>query len=275
MCDLHSKFATGSWLLPLGVAVLFVGRFTGSEMAQTGALSGVVTNVDTGDPIEVALVMAREDGMGGPQLGRRVGAGSSGGGQGALHAVSDDTGADLLEDLEPGDYVVAYGKIGYAVARETLRILEGQNTFDFALEPVAFGAVAGLVTDASMAPIPGDRVVLTTPLSGDLGSPNGDSGTGTGGGIGLNALTGDDGTHPIDNVPVGDYAAVTMAFRYTTSEPFPVTVAEGVTTEGVDFAIEPMTFGGLEGATVVAFQHVPGMRPPPALGPFGRWCGCT
>ena len=62
----------------------------------------------------------------------------------------------------------------------------------------------------------------------------------------LHAVTGADGTYLIENVPVGDYDARAMSFGYLPSGPVPVTVTEGTLTE-VDFALEPLTFGSLEG----------------------------
>jgi len=52
MCNLCSARAAGARLLPVIVAAVVIGLFTGSAMAQTGTLSGVVTAADTGAPIE-------------------------------------------------------------------------------------------------------------------------------------------------------------------------------------------------------------------------------
>lgn len=292
MCEVRSRIAAGVRLLPLIVVLLIVGLFTGSAMAQTGALSGVVTDADTGEPVEGALVLVHADGgMAGPQLGGRRGSGSGGGGQGSLHATTNELGAYLFEALAAGDYSVNCGKIGYEVAHAAVTIEDGQTTtLDFVLVPLAFGSVSGLVTDDLGAPIVGARVVLSRLEAGEAAGGSGGSGGsgsggsgGSGGGMCLNALTGEDGTYAIDNVPVGDYEAVAMAYGYTTSDPVPVTVVEGVATENVDFVLVPLTYGSLEGfvtdqstgvpiegARVMASQHLPGTRPP-SMGGGGGW----
>lgn len=266
--------------------VLVLGLCASSAMAQTGVLTGTVTDADTSEPIEGALVVARGDGMGGPHgSGRLDSGGHPGGPHGPRHAFTDANGSYTIEELEAGDYDVACGTPGYSVAYAGATIADGETTvLDFALEPLTFGAVAGHVTDASTGmPIAGARVVLLRPHIGEVRSPSGDD---AGESMWLHAVTGDDGTYSIDNVPSGDYEARAMSFGYLRSEPVPVTVVEGETAQ-VDLELMPLTFGSLEGhvtdtvtgapiegAIVFAFQHAPWMPGPGERGQdgeSGRW----
>ena len=69
-----------------------------------------------------------------------------------------------------------------------------------------------------------------------------------GGGCGqhYHAMTGDDGTYLIENVIVDYYEVTARAMGYVTPEPVGLFVLEGETAVA-DFALEPMTYGALEG----------------------------
>ena len=75
------------------------------------------------------------------------------------------TGAFELEH-RPGEYLVEAFAYGHRVAAATIRIRSGQRlTHDFALQPVASGALRGTVRDEAGAPLAGVTVALAgTPL---------------------------------------------------------------------------------------------------------------
>jgi len=293
MFESSSDRVVGWKFLPVIAAALLLGLFAGSAMAQTGTLTGVVTDASSGDPIEGALVVARGS-MGGPHVEMGGGPGPGGGGHGMRHAYTGADGGYVIDELEPGDYVVSCGAPGYSVTSVDATIADGETTVvDFALQPLTFGAVAGLVTDLSTGlPIAGARVMLMVPMMPHAAITRGPSGDDGGDSMWLHAVTGDDGTYQIDNVPSGDYEARAMSWGYLRSDPVPVTVVEGETSQ-VDFELEPLTFGSLEGhvtdaitgepiagAMVFAFRQMPGMPGMPRIpgpgergeaGEMGRW----
>ena len=235
--------------------VLALGLLAGNAMAQTGTLQGTVTDVD-GVPIEAAMVVAR-GAMGGPGGGEGHGGHHppGGGHHPPRYAFTDAGGAYEIADLPAGDYHVVCGKPGYLMASAEVTIIDGQTTTqDFALQPMVFGSVGGTVTDAvSLEPIQGAHVVLRPAQAPGLKVGRGTDGSG---GMWLHAVTGPDGTYLIENVPVGDYDARAMSFGYLPSGPVPVTVTEGAMTDA-DFALEPLTFGSLEGVVTEAGTGAP------------------
>jgi len=77
-----------------------------------------------------------------------------------------------------------------------------------------------------------------------------------GSGFWLHAVTGDDGTYRIENVPAADYNARAMAFGYFPADPVPVTVADGETAEA-NFELQALAFGSLEGTVTDAVTGDP------------------
>ena len=288
MSNTGSKPAVRGALLTVAAVALVTGLSTGAAVAQTGTLTGTVTDASTGLPIEGALVVARGMGMGGPSHGGEIGRNQRRNGwHGPRHAFSGADGGYAIEELEAGDYWLACGTPGYLVQFATATIADGETTVvDFALDPLEFGSVEGTVTDAATGlPIVGARVVLIPSLSGELRSQTGDD---FGDGLWLHAVTGDDGRYLMENVPAGQYEARAMSWGYLRPDPVPVTVVADQTAV-VDFILEPLIFGSLEGhvtdsasggpisgAVVFAFQHLPGSAAPSegsgaGAGENGRW----
>ena len=214
-------------LMTAAVVVVSLGLFAASASAQTGAIEGTVSDAVSSLPIEGAIVMAR---------------GSFDGGQGGNHGhhpvVTDQDGVYIIEDLEEGEYTLRCGAADYLLATFSVVVVEGQTTVqDIALEPLTFGSVDGLVTDAVTGlPIAGARVVLR---------PVHEAGAG-GDWHWLSAVTGVDGVYFIENVIAGEYEATARAFGYLPNEPVLVSVSDGATST-VDLALDPLAFGSAEG----------------------------
>jgi protocatechuate 3,4-dioxygenase beta subunit len=239
------------------VMALALGLLAGNAMAQIGVLQGTVTDVDTGLPIDHALVVARGE-MGGHGGGDGHGGGGHGGGghHPPRYAYTDLDGFYEIADLPDGTYDVTCGKPGYVRSAAQVVIEDGQTlTQDFALEPLVYGSVGGTVIDAiSGLPLEGAHVMLHPAQSPGL--KGGGPGHGGGGGMWLHAVTDADGNYLIENVPLGTYDARAMMFGYVPSEPLTVVVTEGVTTDA-DFALAPLTFGSLEGTVTDADTTLP------------------
>lgn len=209
------------------VVVVSLGLFAASASAQTGAIEGTVIDAVSSLPIEGAIVMAR---------------GSFDGGQGGNHGhhpvVTDQDGVYIIEDLEEGEYTLRCGAADYLLATLSVVVVEGQTTVqDIALEPLTFGSVDGLVTDAVTGlPIAGARVMLR---------PIHEAGA-DGDWHWLSAVTGVDGMYFIENVIAGEYEATARAFGYLPNEPVLVSVSDGATST-VDLALDPLAFGSAEG----------------------------
>jgi len=235
-------------MLVVMVMALALGLLAGTAMAQTGTLTGTVTDADTGLAIDHALVVARGEG-GCPGGGGGPGGGGHGGGGGhqpPAYAYTDASGAYAFPELPAGTYRVSCGKPGYVRAEVEIVIEGGQTiTQDFALVPMAYGSVGGTVTDAvSSAAIEGAHVMLYVHRELEM---KGGGGPGSGGGgMWLHAVTDVFGNYLIPNVPVGAYDARAMMFGYLPSDPLPVIVTEGVQSDA-DFTLAPLTFGSLEG----------------------------
>lgn len=222
-----------------------------------GTIAGIVTDAGTGQPLAGVMITARPEHGDPPPLGQGPGKGLRGGGCAGgpygFHAMTGEDGTYSLE-LPTGDYRVRAFLEGYFPGLADATVMENQTTtVDFALDPLTYGSLTGTVTDSvSGAPIEGAFVMLRG-TAGHLlgGGPHGDGlcggfGSGHGGGHGgshhgLFAITGEDGTYRIDEVPVGDHMAVARAFGYQCSLPVEVTILEGETTVQ-DFALDPWDY---------------------------------
>lgn len=113
------------------------------EVMTYGALEGYVTDADTGEPIEHAMVFLRRDdgtmstrhhgGHGGPGGGHH-GGGHHGGGHGAI--FTDENGYYVMDEVPTGDYLAFAGAWGYEFVEGAVAIVEDETArLDFALPP--------------------------------------------------------------------------------------------------------------------------------------------
>ena len=209
------------------LVLVFIGLVAGSASAQTGTISGTVTDSVSGLPIEGAKVFVR---------------GESGSGHGSGHhshmAYTDAAGFYVIDEVEVGEVTVKCAALGYEQVEMTAEIIEETpTTQNIELDPMAFGSVEGMVTEtATGLPIAGAHVALgSVPESG-----------GGGDGHSLVAVTGEDGMYLIDNVPAGEYEARAWAFGYLPVESVPLTVEDGVAAT-LDLTLDSMAFGDVEG----------------------------
>ena len=193
--------------------------------SQFGSISGMVTDLDTGDPIGDALIT----------IGR----------EGDYHfhraAHSGDDGSYMIDDVPPGMYTVECFKENYLPAQypDTVEVNADDITgIDFALEPLVFGSIAGMVTDADTGePLAGARVTAHLPDDHHFFRM---------------VFTGDDGTYLIDELVPGEYTVSFQKQGYQDGEyPDPVAV-DGDDITGIDFAMSPLVFGGISGTVTDA-----------------------
>lgn len=182
-------------------------NFALTPSGGTGAISGRVTDEETGLPLPMAHVLAYD----------------------STHcegdAWTDTAGYYLIQSLVAGQYIVGVHKEGYEdeVYPESVTVEEGQNTpdIDFALTQVGgeTGSISGTVTDE----------VTGYPIAGA--------------GITLNDLeciwfTDSTGYYICDNLPPGLYEVhASAAGYYPETYPESVIVVEGENTPNIDFAL--------------------------------------
>ncbi|MEO0092224.1 MAG: carboxypeptidase-like regulatory domain-containing protein [candidate division WOR-3 bacterium] len=183
-----------------------------------GSISGVVTDSATGLPIANAQVNACRPG-------------SCGG-----RAFTDENGVYTINNLSAGDYQVTAKALGYRTQRypTTVTVVAGQTTTDinFALVPMTPppppqdpGSISGVVTDSATGlPIAGATVTARYRR------------------FVRRAITAEDGTYTITNLPPRDYHVMARAQNYYPKMyPTPVTVFSGQNTPDINFILTPRT----------------------------------
>jgi protocatechuate 3,4-dioxygenase beta subunit len=196
-------------------------------VAPLSSMSGVVTDQNTGDPIDHALVYAfPEVGGGEPVKGR-----------------TDENGGYTLKNLRPGIYFVKANAKGYHsefyqeaenLANATpvpVGINEQIENIDFTLIPA--GAIEGtVVSEVDDSPIARALVVAKM-----VNSP-----------FHRKALSDDDGNYRIDNLRAGTYIVYAMAkgfFREfydnadNREDATPLELAASEVRSGIDFSVSP------------------------------------
>ncbi len=214
-------------LLVVLLSLTFLVVFPGLAFAQSGSISGIVTDEVTGFPIPSAHVWAYDSS-------------AHGGGE----AWADTDGYYLIHNLVAGQYIVGVHKDGYEneIYPELVTVEEGQNTpdIDFALTPVGgeFGSVSGRVMDEVTGyPIEGAAITLS--------------------GIYCVWYTDSIGHYMCENIPPGAYGVNAYATGYY-QETYPdsVIVIEGQNTPNVDFALTPI--GGVGSISGMVTDEITG-----------------
>lgn len=112
--------------------VFTVGAFTATVHAQTGSLTGSVTDADTGEELSGATVLIIELERG---------------------ASTDIEGDYSISNVPVGSYTVRFSFIGYRTQRRTVEVQQGQNTLNVELELDATGleeiVVSGIASSTS------------------------------------------------------------------------------------------------------------------------------
>ncbi len=240
-------------LLASLMVIAFLGLCAANASAQTGTLEGTVTDLATGLAIENARVMVWGNNGGWDHSGHHGG-----------RIFTDENGFYSIDELAGGEYRVFCGARGYHRDEALATVVDDQTTVqDFALDPLVFGSVEGMVTDGDTGmPIAGAWVRLlparTMSVEGVRTAGVVPSFTENAEGFGhwLNAVTGDDGRYLIENALAGEYEARASAFGYLANDPVPLTVIDGQTTT-VDLSLDPLTFGSLEGAVIDGDTDLP------------------
>lgn len=219
---------------PLPVTVVD-GQVTTADIALQplafGAVEGVVIDAQSGDPIEGAVVHA---GSPWQEPGR--------GGESGHQTLTDANGFYRFDELPTGTWTIRAMKQGYEPAEADVDVIADQTAVvDFTLDPLVFGAVAGVVTDASTGLPIENAIIRLADAATKVAGPIGD-----GHGGWRWARTDQNGEYLIDTVPAGDYELRAWAFGFEPGGPVPVTVLDGQTAT-VDIPLQPRPQGAIEG----------------------------
>ncbi len=182
----------------------------------SGSISGRVVDSVTGNPIVSANVSAC-----GPSCG---------------HAFTGENGEYLIESLLPGEYRVTARARGYLPRAYPERVVVYANqttpNINFALPPYqtpppppGTGSISGRVVDKTTG----------EPIAGAIVSARRRARRGMG-----RAITGQDGTYRIENLPAGEYQVSAMARGYEPQVYFElVIVRENQNTPDINFFLNP------------------------------------
>ncbi|MCS7250744.1 MAG: carboxypeptidase-like regulatory domain-containing protein [candidate division WOR-3 bacterium] len=198
------------------ISIIFMTLFLFSFIyAGVGAISGIVTDSLTGNPIPNARVNARKMN-----------------GQGCGMAVTDENGYYIIQNLTPGPYMVNCHARNYYPKHypNPVEVVAGQTTNDinFALRPYTppppgeRGSISGRVIDSITGnPIPNARVTACGPSCGQ-------------------AITNENGEYLIENLLPGEYRVITNAPNYFPKRyPEMVTVYSNQNTPDINFQLVP------------------------------------
>ncbi len=219
--------------------IVFITLFLFSFIyANEGAISGVVTDSITGNPIPNAQVNARKIN-----------------GHGCGMAVTDENGYYIIQNLAPGLYMVNCHAQNYYPKHypEPVEVVAGQTTTDinFALRPYTpppgeRGSISGIVTDSLTGnPIPNARVTACGPSCGW-------------------AITNENGEYIIENLIPGEYRVTANAMNYFPKRyPEMVTVSPNQNTPNIDFQLvrrfmpPPRGTGSISGVVLDSLTNQP------------------
>lgn len=219
------------------ISLLLIGGLSLILASEFGAISGIVTDSLTGQPIAGATVRAM----------MRQGSGGM--------AVTNQNGEYTIQNLRPGFYRVTASATNYLCKHypELVPVVSGQTTpnINFALVPYypppRRGGISGLVTDSVTGePIPNARVQACGPTCGQ-------------------AITNANGEYLIENLAPGDYRVSASAYGYRASRyPDLVRVEENRITPNINFLLvrsqQPPGRGSISGTVIdkTTGQPLPG-----------------
>jgi hypothetical protein len=183
-----------------------------------GSIAGVVTDGATDLPVGGVRVIAFS------------------GNWRSFDAMTDSTGAYLIDDVPAGTYHVVAHKWGYwpgeypdPVVVDSLDI----TGIDIVLAPFEETGISGIVTDAVTGLPIAHASVFATNVDHHF--------------IRFMARTGEDGTYFMHTAP-GEYVVEACALGYWRQEyPTHVSVVEGDVTEGINFALATINYGSIAG----------------------------
>lgn len=201
-----------------------------------GSVNGTVIDAATGDPIDGAYVLLHRD------YEEDIG-----GGHPPFFAITAGDGTYLIDRVPAGEYLAHARAWGY-VQQEPLAIVVEDGvatTADFALEPLVFGSLEGVVTDAATgAPVEGAMVHAHLAWSGE-GNLSGEDHGGW-----HRTETDADGFYRFENLAAGSYEVRAAAHGYFETDG-EAEIMDGQTTV-LDLALEPLTFGSVTGTVTNA-----------------------
>ncbi len=174
-----------------------------TEPVATGSIGGTVTDTETGEPIEGALVETQVD-------------------DGIYSDTTDEEGAYLLEEVPTGTHEVIASADGYREEAAEVEVGEDEVTEkNFALEPVPTYTVSGNVEDSDTGdPLADAQVIIE--------------------GTERSGVTDDDGYYEISDAKEGTYDLTATKEGYQSKTVHGVQVEEDTS---VNFALEPIEEG--------------------------------
>jgi hypothetical protein len=136
---------------------------------------------------------------------------------------SDSTGRYVIEDLDPGTYLVVASIEGTLVATyQDVAVQSGRTTtgIDFILSSVAMGSISGSIRSSDETPIQGAIIVIGSETAGAV-------------------VYSDAGGHYIAKLPSGLYKIIVAAHGFNSQMLEEISVLEDETTDCVDFSLNP------------------------------------
>jgi hypothetical protein len=185
MTDGNYQVLVNGTASPYRTTITVSGDTNGDVALPASALSGVVTDTATGQPLEGASVSA--------QTGVESTA------QGIQRTTTDSSGSYTISGLDPGDYQVSARKDGYQLKTQTITVGADAGSLDFALD----GGL-GLTIQASDG-LTGMPLGGVTALAFGAGGAIAYQGT-----VALDAT----GTGQVPSLPAGSYAIYLFSSGY-------------------------------------------------------------
>ncbi len=148
---------------------------------------------------------------------------------------TDESGNYYFEQVLSGEYIVSAAAIDYIAAdyEEPVEVIEDDVTgIDFYLAPILYGSISGMVYDAATEePLADARVIARMP----------------GYGIRVEALTAEDGSYTLADLPTGEYELHAAKQGYERLEYAEPVAVNGDDIMDIDFGLTFIQVGGISG----------------------------